>query len=317
MTIDRWHEALRRAPWLVLDGPLATELGRRGHRLDDALWSARLLADDPDAITRVHLDYFRAGADVATTATYQASVAGFQRRGLSHAAALDLLGSAVALADRARRAADAELRDGRIRLVLASAGSHGATLANGAEYTGDFAGIDHGALVEFHRERLRSISAGADLVLFETVPSLAEVEAIAEAVEHTTLPVAISCTLRDAHHLGSGEAIERVASAIAGVDRVVAIGVNCCAPWHVAPALARLRRVTRLPLLAYPNAGERYDGAARRFVGTPAGPASFARLAARWVAAGASAVGSCCRTGIGHTVALARLRRDHGPQHGP
>lgn len=305
---DRWATALARNPWLVLDGPLATELGRRGHDLSDALWSARLLADDPDAIARVHLDYFRAGADVATTATYQASLAGFERRGFTRGRSLDLLRSAVTLADRARTAADLELADGRTRLVLASAGSYGATLANGAEYTGDFDGIGHDDLVAFHRERLAVIAEGADLVLFETVPSLAEVEAIVEASEHASLPVAISCTLHDARTLASGDEIERIASATLGHPRLVALGVNCCAPWHVESALLRLRRVTALPLLAYPNAGERYHGHDRRFVGKPLGEVAFAALAARTIAAGARAVGSCCRTGIGHIVALARLR---------
>ena len=61
----------------LLDGGLATELERRGHDLSDELWSARLLRDDPAAVRDVHLAYFRAGAQVATTASYQASVDGF------------------------------------------------------------------------------------------------------------------------------------------------------------------------------------------------------------------------------------------------
>ena len=60
----------------ILDGGLATELEARGHDLADRLWSARLLLDDPGAIEDVHLAYFRAGARVATTASYQATVPG-------------------------------------------------------------------------------------------------------------------------------------------------------------------------------------------------------------------------------------------------
>jgi homocysteine S-methyltransferase len=66
----------------VSDGGLATELEARGHDLSDALWSARLLADDPDEIRAAHLAFYRAGASIATTATYQASFGGFAARGM-------------------------------------------------------------------------------------------------------------------------------------------------------------------------------------------------------------------------------------------
>ena len=57
---------------LVSDGGLATELEARGHDLSDALWSARLLVDAPQEIVAAHVAFFRAGAALATTASYQA-----------------------------------------------------------------------------------------------------------------------------------------------------------------------------------------------------------------------------------------------------
>ena len=72
---------------MILDGALATELECRGADLKDALWSAKCLIERPDMIREVHLDYFRAGADVATSATYQATFEGFARRGIERAAA--------------------------------------------------------------------------------------------------------------------------------------------------------------------------------------------------------------------------------------
>ena len=59
------------------DGALATELERRGADLADPLWSAKCLLEPPDIIRAVHMDYFKAGADVVTTATYQATSRGF------------------------------------------------------------------------------------------------------------------------------------------------------------------------------------------------------------------------------------------------
>ena len=65
----------------------------QGHDLSDRLWSARLLATDPDAIEAAHLAYYRAGAQVAITASYQASIEGFEAAGFDRAEALDLMRS--------------------------------------------------------------------------------------------------------------------------------------------------------------------------------------------------------------------------------
>src|ERR1700730_12373647 len=78
---------LAQRPLMVLDGALATELERRGADLEDPLWSAKCLIERPDMIRDVHLDYFLAGADVATTATYQATFETFARRGIDEPAA--------------------------------------------------------------------------------------------------------------------------------------------------------------------------------------------------------------------------------------
>src|SRR5271170_748852 len=101
---DPISRALGTRPFLVLDGALATELERRGADLRDPLWSAKTLIEHPEAIQAVHLDYFLAGADIATTATYQATFEGFGRRGLSRARAEELMGNAVSLAATARAA---------------------------------------------------------------------------------------------------------------------------------------------------------------------------------------------------------------------
>ena len=66
---------------LVADGGLATELEARGNDLSDSLWSARLLMDAPGQILDAHLAFFRAGAVIATSASYQASFEGFARPG--------------------------------------------------------------------------------------------------------------------------------------------------------------------------------------------------------------------------------------------
>ena len=70
---------------ILLDGGLSTALEQQGADLGGALWTARLLADEPARIAAAHRSFFDAGARVATTASYQASIEGFTRLGLSHA----------------------------------------------------------------------------------------------------------------------------------------------------------------------------------------------------------------------------------------
>ena len=76
------EDILRRQKVLVVDGASGSELERKGHDINDSLWSARLLIENPDAIIELHRDYLEAGADCVTTVSYQATVEGFMKRWL-------------------------------------------------------------------------------------------------------------------------------------------------------------------------------------------------------------------------------------------
>src|SRR5512147_2496307 len=152
-------------PVLVIDGALATELERRGCDLKDNLWSAKILLEQPEKIKPVHYDYFKAGADCAITASYQATIAGFAERGLSEAEAIALMKKSVTLAKEARDEfwAHETNRTGRAKpFVAASVGPYGAYLADGSEYRGNY-GLTEEQLMDFHRPRMQAlIDAGAD-----------------------------------------------------------------------------------------------------------------------------------------------------------
>jgi homocysteine S-methyltransferase len=286
--------------WLMLDGGLATELEARGHNLDDALWSARLLADDPAAIRRVHADYLQAGADILITASYQASPAGFQQQGYSAAEAANLLQRSVRLAQEARDAfwAEGQNRPGRSRpLVAASVGPYGAYLADGSEYSGQY-GLSVADLVTFHQPRLHILAAARpDLFAFETIPSAREAQAIAHLLgEYSEMPAWVSFSCRDGLHINDGTPLaEAVRPLLAQPAGLVAVGVNCTAPRFVPDLLRRLSAVTDLPLVAYPNSGERYDTDRRCWIGLTT-PVDFGRAAEAWFDAGARLIGGCCRT---------------------
>ena len=93
---------LDKQDFLLLDGAMATELEARGCNLADSLWSAKVLVENPELIREVHLDYYRAGAQCAITASYQATPAGFAARDLDEAQSKALIGKSVELARKGR-----------------------------------------------------------------------------------------------------------------------------------------------------------------------------------------------------------------------
>ncbi len=280
--MNTFVEALQERP-LVLDGGLGTLLEARGNDLSSALWSARLLVDDPDEIRAAHAEFVAAGADVLITSSYQV---GYETNG--DPADVDAL---------LRRSVDLARQAGG-RFVAASVGPYGAVRADGSEYTGDY-GLDAVELRRWHRRRLRVLAdAGADVLAIETVPSLVEVEAICAELDGLGIPAWISLS---AASTGFDPASMRAAMAVAAeTDGVVAVGVNCCPPADVLPALAAAP--AEIARVAYPNSGERWDAAARAWFGDGGVPTG---LAHEWVAAGARLVGGCCRTTPADISALA------------
>jgi homocysteine S-methyltransferase len=288
---------------VVLDGGLATELSARGHELSDRLWSARVLIADPGAIEAVHLDYFRAGAQVATTASYQASVEGFASVGVDRADALGLIRRSVELARRARDRYRAETGSDRVLLVAGSVGPYGAMLADGSEYRGDY---HPGAAVfaDFHRPRIDAlVDAGADLLAFETIPTVREAEVLVRLLDDVATSAWLSYSCRDEATTSAGEPIA-AAIAIAAHPRIVAVGVNCTAPRHLPALLAAARGATDRPRIAYPNAGDRWDATGRRWV-ADAGGAYDPAAVASWAGLGATWLGGCCGTRPSDIAALA------------
>ena len=302
---------LQRQGVVLLDGGLASELEVRGHRLQDSLWSARLLMDDPDAILDVHLDYLRAGADVVVSASYQASLQGFAQRGLGPAAGEALLRRSVRLARQAVEAFESSGADGRLRpLVAASIGPYGAFLADGSEYRGDDS-LDEDALMDFHRRRLDILaetipeSGGADLLACETIPSGREARALTALLAERRsrgrgVPAWLSLSCRDGARLADGTPIADLVQQISHEPSWVALGVNCTAPRHVPSLITAVASQTDLPVLAYPNSGETWDAEAKRW-GEARGPedgqgVGLADLAPSWRRLGARLLGGCCRT---------------------
>lgn len=299
---------------LILDGGLATELERRGRDISGPLWSARVLLDAPEAIEQLHYDYFAAGAQCVTSASYQASYEGFATLGLTADETTLLLQRSVALAQNARERWEADHRmqsgvretaNGRKRYVLASVGPYGATLHDGSEYHGNY-GLSVGELTAFHAARFEVLSeSGADLLACETIPSLDEGRALLDLLSNRRNTQAwLSFTSPDGVHSSHGEPLSDCGRAADGVDNVIAIGVNCVHPRVVMAAVKEVSRGTDKPIVVYPNSGEQWDALSGQWRGTPEG-SRLADLAPKWVDAGARLIGGCCRTGPADIAGLA------------
>ncbi|PLS30818.1 homocysteine methyltransferase [Bifidobacterium margollesii] len=327
---------------LIVDGAMATELEKRGVNTANALWSATALIDHPQAIHDVHLSYFEAGANIATTDTYQANVPAFERLGLSQADAERLVARA---AEEATAARDEYRRAQRLRthcdktaepcgrkpteertappspplppapptspptsmpsatpaadrplLIAGSIGPYGAFLADGSEYTGDYELTDS-EYRDFHRPRMRALAdAGVDLFAFETMPNISEIRALTGllAEEFPDMQAWMSFSLRDAEHLCDGTDLG-VAAEIAQASQIGAVGINCVPLDMAEDAVHRLHESTDKPIIVYPNNGDVYHPETKTWTPHPTG-LSLAGLAPRWVEAGASLIGGCCRT---------------------
>ena len=288
--------ALLRVPFTVMDGGLSTALEELGERPAGLLWTAATLLDHPEIITAAHRLYVDAGADVVITSSYQASVAGFVRAGLTPSAARRLLASTTAVA-RASGAA----------VVACSVGPFGAYLGDGSEYRGGYA-ASWDEVRAFHRERLEVlVDSSPDVYAIETIPTMAEAEIVVEELRALTdAPAWVSFTCADEAHTGGGDVfVEAVARIAPGVS---AVGLNCTAPRLVDSLLGAVRAAgIELPYVVYPNHGAQWDGDHQCWVGT-AGGLEMPSLVPAWLGLGAALIGGCCGVGSAGIRALAELR---------
>ncbi|GMH08456.1 hypothetical protein Nepgr_010296 [Nepenthes gracilis] len=300
--------------YAVVDGGLATELERHGADLNDPLWSAKCLISSPQLITKVHLDYLDAGASILISASYQATLQGFEAKGISRGQGEALLRRSVEVACEARDIYNRRYRecarDGvanggdlatRPILVAASVGSYGAYLADGSEYSGNYGeSVTLETLKDFHRRRVQVLAeSGADLIAFETIPNKLEATAYAELLEEEdiNIPAWFSFASNDVVNVVGGDSILDCASVADSCDYVAAVGINCTPPRYIHGLIVSIGKVTSKPIVIYPNSGEAYDGLRKEWVkSTGIEDEDFVSYVGKWHDAGASLIGGCCRT---------------------
>ena len=173
---------LERHETVLLDGGLATQLEAQGCDISNDLWSASLLQSAPAAIVQAHMAYLEAGAECIATASYQASLEGYAKIGLTASDADALILLSVSLARSAREDAHSDAA------IAASLGPYGAMLHDGSEYRGDYE-VASNTLHEFHASRLEVLDdSDADVLALETIPSFQETQVLADLLRDCRLP---------------------------------------------------------------------------------------------------------------------------------
>lgn len=290
---------LKDFPLIILDGALATELERLGCDINDSLWSAKILAQNPEIIEKVHYDYFASGADCAITSSYQATIEGYIEKGFTELEAISLIKKSAEIAKKARD--DFWLNPlNRINrptpLVAGSVGPYGAYLADGSEYRGDYK-ISEEELIEFHRPRLKIlVDAGVDILACETIPSLIEAKAIIKLLEE--FPKAycwMSFSAKNDLQISDGTLISDCAKYLDDFTQVAAIGINCSAPAHIQSLIEEIKNNSKKPIVVYPNSGEEYDAHSKTWHGNSSSE-NYSCSAKSWFDKGAQLIGGCCRT---------------------
>jgi S-methylmethionine-dependent homocysteine/selenocysteine methylase len=290
---------------LVLDGAMGSELQRRGVWVShgatpDKLgaWSATAMRDAPDMVREIHEDYFRAGADIATTNSFWTN------------------SIKLALAGLAEKAADYTRLSGEIAVAARDRVRPQAYVAGGmAPPAGGRAPPDPVDLPrEFAMQAQALKEAGVDLLLLEYIGYIEDIVTAIDAVEPVGLPVMVGIRhVRDDGTMQFGETYDDLAAAL-GERKVDALLLMCSSPQAITAGLPKLRQAFSGPIGAYPNIGYHRSTDAlaegrqwHALDTTSYSPPSLARDGATWLSMGAQIVGGCCGTTPEHIAALRRV----------
>jgi homocysteine S-methyltransferase len=288
----------------LLDGGMGQELLARSGDGPTPLWATQVMIDHPGLVQAIHEDYFAAGATVATTNTYAIHHDRLRDFGLDDRFA-EFHAQALAEARAAREAAGG----GRI------AGSIGPL---GASYRTDV-GPEHDRATALYAEVARAIAPGCDVILGETIATLAQARALLEGALPAGRPVWLSVTVedRDGTKLRSGEPVRELA-AIAR-DGAAAVLANCSAPEAMAAAVDALS-AAGLPYGCYANGFVQITEDFLKDRPTVDAlqarpemvPELYADFAEHWAGQGATIIGGCCETTPAHIAAIAKRLKEKG-----
>ncbi len=278
---------------IKLDGGLSTALENNGNKLTTSLWTGELIRTNPAQITKAHLDFINAGAQIIITSSYQLSYTGCGARGWSEDETNQAFIASTQLAE------NAVIESGKSVKLAASVGPYGASLADGSEYKGNYA-VSKQVLKDFHGKRLEIlISTSPDYLALETMPDTFEVEVLLDLLNDCPIPFWISYSCKEGNQTNAGQDFQ---SAVELAQSAMAVGINCTKPELITDLLRSAK--SDKPYVVYPNSGRIWDAENKVWTGSAAIGFSD-ELVSQWIKAGAEIVGGCCGIGAAEIEQLA------------
>ncbi|MBX2883038.1 MAG: homocysteine S-methyltransferase family protein [Granulosicoccus sp.] len=280
----------------LLDGGLGQELIARTGKATP-LWSVQVLIDNPELVGQIHLEYFQAGAEIATANTYSVLPDRLQPHGLE-----EQLSQLIQIACTQAITARDRFGSGQVAGALGPLGfSYRPEKCPPAEQA-----------AEVYRHICKEQSPYVDLFIAETMASVDQVKGALMGSTGFGKPVWIALTVddEDGTKLRSGEPIEDLLPVVNQYD-VAAVLLNCSTPESVTQGLPLLQQFSR-SFGAYANGFSRINNEFNNVHTTvdllesrdDLSPEAYADFAAQWIDDGASIIGGCCEVGPAHIAEL-------------
>lgn len=260
--------------YILLDGAMGTELQKRilpPVRIPEEYANCAF-----DTLAAIHKSYAQAGSDIVYANTFGACPRRLEPLGLNPE---EMIGRAIQAARKGVEGTDCK--------VALDLGPLGALLEPAGPLSFEEAYENFAVMVK------AGVKAGADLAVIETMTDLNEVKAALLAVkENSSLPVFVTMTFEENGRTFTGVSLESMVCLLESL-KADAIGINCSlGPGQLAPLLEKLCSLTKLPVIAKPNAGLP-DPASGKYAMEAE---DFVQSCRDFLDAGVTIAGGCCGT---------------------
>ncbi|MCR4741226.1 MAG: homocysteine S-methyltransferase family protein [Lachnospiraceae bacterium] len=303
MTKEEFRELSKEI--LILDGATGTNLSKRG--MPAGVCPEKWILKNPNIMKELQKEYYAAGSNIVLAPTFTSNRIKLKEYGLDNDI-VEVNRELLAISQTAREEYIKESGESGDRLFVA------ADISMTGKQLKPLGPLDTEELIEVYKEQLEILKSGVDLIIIETMMSLAETRAaLIAAREICDLPVLCSLTFDETGRTLYGTDPKTAMGVLQslGAD---AVGCNCSVgPDRLCSVIKEMAEIARVPIIAKPNAGLpvlNEDNSTSYDVT----PEEFAKDMSDIVRAGASIIGGCCGTTPDHIRALLRAVKDIKPE---
>ena len=273
----------------ILDGAMGSELIRWGMELPEHIWSAAANLTNPELVLKIHREYVDAGADYITANTFRTTPRAFGKLDSLVAGFVEVNKKDAVLNSRNSLLTAVELAKEAARNSVKVLGSI-ASLEDC--YSPELFPGKNTAITEFRQLGGWLSDAGVDILLLETMNSIAEAEAGLIALQSFELPIWVSFVMKDDEHLLSGDLLLDALTLLQD-HSVNTVLLNCNPLQRTEKAMILLTKNWTGKWGIYPNLGigePSPNGRITKYESME----KFTALMEKSIDLGASVAGACC-----------------------